>query len=57
MMCAGCVAQAKDADAAPRTRSDGAVWMAFAAGGIFLAWLTFYYLGMMLARVPSDFFE
>jgi hypothetical protein len=57
MMCAGCVSLAKDAEAVPRMRSGNAMWIAFAAGGIFLAWLTFYYFGMMLARVPSDFFE
>jgi len=27
-----------------------------AVGGLLLAWLVFYYLGAMLARIPSDFF-
>ena len=30
-------------------------WTAAAIGGLLLAWLIFYYLGVFLARIPSDF--
>jgi hypothetical protein len=31
-------------------------WIVAAVGGLLLAWAVFYYLGVMLARIPSDFF-
>lgn len=31
-------------------------WIGLAGAGFLLAWLIFYYLGMLLARIPSDFF-
>ena len=53
-MCAACVAASvRPAGAVKRSRS--ILWTVFAAGGIALAWLIFYYLGAMLARIPSDF--
>ncbi len=54
MMCAACVAAA--AEAKPAARSRDAIWTFFAAAGILLAWMIFYYLGAMLARIPADFF-
>jgi hypothetical protein len=54
MICTDCVATkgaAADAGRFPMVR-----WSALAAGGFLLAWLIFYYLGVMLARIPSDFF-
>jgi hypothetical protein len=42
---------------APGARSRGIAWAGFAAAGLLLAWIFFYYLGAMLARIPSDFFE
>jgi len=56
MMCAGCMAAA-DRVSADRSGWRAALWSFSAAGGFLLAWLVFYYLGAMLARVPSDFFE
>jgi len=56
MMCAGCVAGATSSSADDR-RSSGLLWTTFAAAGILLAWLIFYYLGALLARIPSDFFD
>ena len=55
MMCAACVASlAGGASGAARFRH--AIWVASSLGGLLLAWLIFYYLGVALARVPSDFF-
>jgi len=56
MMCAACVAAAASASgSAPRSRD--ILWVACASGGIALAWLIFYYLGALLARIPADFFD
>lgn len=55
MMCAACVASIAQPAANPR--SGRVVWALFAAGGFLLAWLMFYYLGAMLARIPADFFD
>lgn len=53
MMCASCVASAS---ARPETSPARHVFWAFLAlGGLLLAWLIFYYLGVFLARIPSDF--
>lgn len=53
MTCANCVARLR----APRSkqRSSGVLWSVFSIGGMLLAWLIFYYLGMGLARIPSTF--
>ncbi len=54
MICADCMAKAAAAQTADRF---GAIrWTVFAVAGFLLAWLIFYYLGVMLARVPSEFF-
>ena len=55
MICAECVARARQGKAATRTPGFAGL-VAAAGGGLLLAWLIFYYLGMMLARIPSDFF-
>ncbi|HWZ32489.1 MAG TPA: hypothetical protein VNX18_14210 [Bryobacteraceae bacterium] len=56
MMCSACVTASVSAPA-PGARSRGIAWAAFAAAGLLLAWMFFYYLGAMLARIPSNFFE
>jgi ANCHR-like B-box zinc-binding protein len=56
MMCAGCVARLADQPGRKRHRLGGVLWTASALGGLLLAWLLFYYLGVTLARIPSDFF-
>jgi hypothetical protein len=53
MICASCAA-GKTPEKARRPSIAG--WIAGAGGGFLLAWLIFYYLGVMLARIPSDFF-
>lgn len=55
MICAECIAAA--AAPADSHRARIAFWSAGAAGGFLLAWALFYYAGVMLARVPSDFFK
>jgi hypothetical protein len=54
MICVACVAII--------TRSEGKAgrsrtlrWTVAAIAGVFVAWLVFYYLGLMLARIPSKF--
>jgi len=54
MMCAACVDRGGE-ESGDRSRT--AVWGVLGACGFLLAWVVFYYLGMALARVPSDFFE
>ncbi len=56
MICATCVVQAAGAKSRP-AGFHAARWTVFAAGGFFLVWLIFYYLGVFLARVPSEFFR
>ena len=54
MMCAACAsADVRRAGG----RGSIAVWIAGAAAGFLLAWLIFYYFGMLLGRIPSDFFS
>lgn len=53
MICTAC--------AAPRTidasrASSTLVWIVTGAAGFLLAWVIFYYLGAIFARIPSDFF-
>lgn len=56
MMCASCLAEiGSSSTSAPGVRSVGLIFSG--AGGLLLAWLIFYYLGVALARIPSDFFE
>jgi hypothetical protein len=56
MMCTGCVSQ-EGRGSARSARFPNAVWIPMALGGLLVAWLIFYYLGWMLARIPSDFFS
>ena len=56
MMCAGCVAAISVAVAESKNKGT-ARWIALASVGLLLAWVTFYYMGVLLARVPSTFFE
>ena len=53
MICANCVARLQ----APQSveRSGSTMWAVMSLGGLLLAWLIFYYLGMGLARIPSAF--
>lgn len=53
MMCANCVARLSAVPAASRSRV--AIWFPLSLGGLLMAWLVFYYLGMGLARIPSTF--
>lgn len=54
MICAACVDRGESAGG---DRSGMAVWTALGVGGFLLAWAVFYYLGMALERIPSDFFQ
>jgi len=56
MICASCVDRLVSAQAAGDGRVRVIPWLLSAGGGLLLAWLLFYYLGVMLARIPSDFF-
>ncbi len=56
MICATCVAEAATKPAL-QGRFQAITWTFFAAGGFLLVWLIFYYFGVMLARVPSEFFR
>jgi hypothetical protein len=56
MMCAACVARLADRAGVEARRSLSVASIASALGGLLLAWLVFYYLGLFLARIPSDFF-
>lgn len=54
MICVTCVnALTRDATKAPRAA--GARWAVTAIAGLLIAWLVFYYLGLTLARMPSEF--
>ena len=55
MICGECVARTGVANSTPMALAPSALLVA-AVGGLLLAWLVFYYLGAMLARIPSDFF-
>jgi len=54
MICAACLARLAEratvAGKFARTR-----WTLLAVGGLLLAWLIFFYAGMALARLPSEF--
>src|ERR1700680_4270465 len=56
MLCAACVARLAGSSNLQAGRVPSAAWIASALGGLMLAWLVFYYLGLILARIPSDFF-
>jgi hypothetical protein len=55
MVCAECVARDPSSRAAAKGLGLPAL-LAATVGGLMFAWLIFYYLGAMLARIPSDFF-
>lgn len=55
MICSDCVARQQAAAASGNFHA--VRWSLFASAGFFVAWLIFYYVGVMLARIPSDFFE
>jgi hypothetical protein len=59
MICSDCVAKQAANSSARRFSglSSSLRWSAFAIAGFLLAWLIFYDVGVMLARIPSDFFE
>jgi len=52
MICVGCVT-GRVADQ-PRARFK-VRWTVMAVAGVVLAWLLFYYLGLTLTRIPSEF--
>src|SRR5262245_29519201 len=55
MLCTSCVAALTRA---PESRPASlGKWAALAVAGFAFAWLTFYYSGMMLARIPTAFHE
>lgn len=54
MMCVACVASLARAER-PAERSTRLRWILMAAFGVLISWLIFYYLGLMLARIPSEF--
>jgi hypothetical protein len=54
MICVTCV-NALARDRVTIGRSARARWTAGAVAGLLIAWLVFYYLGLMLARIPSKF--
>ncbi|HML17908.1 MAG TPA: hypothetical protein VK419_12830 [Bryobacteraceae bacterium] len=56
MVCAGCIGKMS----APPTgagRFATALWIAASFGGVLVAWLIFYNLGVMLARITPDFLQ
>jgi hypothetical protein len=52
MICVSCVTISVSAK--PRIRLK-TVWTITAAAGLLIAWLVFYYLGLTLAKIPSEF--
>jgi hypothetical protein len=55
MICVSCVAAFKQSEDKV-VRAVRARWTVTALAGILVAWLVFYYLGLTLARIPSEFF-
>jgi hypothetical protein len=53
MTCANCVGRVRAPLSAER--SSTVMWAVLSLGGLLLAWLIFYYLGMGFARIPSTF--
>jgi hypothetical protein len=56
MICVTCVAALAHGEE-QRGSAIKARWTVFALGGVVLAWLVFYYLGLTLSRIPSQFHE
>jgi hypothetical protein len=55
MVCAACIAQ--ETGPAGNTGRFSALWLAASLGGLLLAWVIFYNLGVMLARITPDFLQ
>jgi hypothetical protein len=56
MVCTECIAR-ESAGGAVAGRFGATVWIAASLGGLLLAWLIFYNLGMMLGRITPDFLQ
>jgi hypothetical protein len=54
MICVTCVAILAHSDK-KTVRATRLRWTASASLGLLIAWLVFYYLGLTLARIPSEF--
>jgi len=54
LICVNCVG-ALTREERQTERASRAGWTVAALGGILIAWLVFYYLGLTLARIPSQF--
>lgn len=54
MICVTCV-NALAHDRGKTARTAKARWAVTAIAGLLIAWLVFYYLGLTLARMPSEF--
>jgi hypothetical protein len=52
MICVSCVTTHIAAHPSSRLKP---IWTLTAALGLLIAWLTFYYLGQTLAKIPSEF--
>lgn len=57
MICSDCVAAKAVGAKQTADRSYAWRWSLFAVAGFLLAWAIFYDVGVLLARIPSDFFE
>jgi hypothetical protein len=55
MICVACVTTLARSEE-KMDRAIRARWTLTALAGILIAWLVFYYLGLTLARIPSEFF-
>ncbi|MFN7922046.1 MAG: hypothetical protein U0Q16_18225 [Bryobacteraceae bacterium] len=56
LLCSGCLAKLQ-APAEPRKKRTGLRWTAAALVGLLAGWMCFYYVGSVLARLPSEFHE
>ena len=54
MICTACIAGHSEPH---KAGSGAALWAVYGGCGLLLAWMVFYYLGMALDRIPSEFFE
>ena len=53
MICAHCISALESSEQGRRFSI--VIWGALSLGGLMLAWLVFYYVGMGLANIPSTF--
>jgi hypothetical protein len=56
MICVACVT-ALTRNEKTTARTARTKWAVMALGGILIAWLVFYYLGLTLSRIPSQFHD